>query len=162
MKSRDLDRLAIGKEMNEIRLHQHYSGRARPVIRDMLRQSRLRPTRQRMALAELLFAKGARHISAEGLYDEAMISDVPVSLATIYNTLHQFTEAGLLREVVVDGSKVYFDTNVSDHHHFLFEGNNDVLDIPDGQITVGRVPEPPPGFEVARVDVVVRLRRLDR
>lgn len=157
-----MDRIAIGKKMNEIRSYQNHGERSRPVIRDILRQSRLRPTRQRIALAELLFARGTRHVSAEGLYDEAMASDVPVSLATIYNTLHQFTEAGLLREVAVDGSKAYFDTNVSNHHHFLVEEDSEVIDIPDGQITVGSIPEPPSGYEIARVDVVVRLRRLDR
>jgi Fur family iron response transcriptional regulator len=126
----------------------------------MLRSSGLRPTRQRMALAEILFARGKRHVSAEGLHDEAVAQRVPVSLATIYNTLHQFTEAGLLREVAVDGSKTYFDTNLEDHHHFFVEDDNVVMDIPHGQMGVGRIPEPPPGFEISRVDVVVRLRRL--
>jgi Fur family transcriptional regulator, iron response regulator len=126
----------------------------------MLRSSGLRPTRQRMALAEILFARGNRHVSAEGLHDEAVARRVPVSLATIYNTLHQFTEAGLLREVAVDGSKTYFDTNLEDHHHFFVEDDNVVMDIPHGQMGVGRIPEPPPGFEISRVDVVVRLRRL--
>ncbi len=131
-----------------------------PGIRLMLRGSGLRPTRQRMALAELLFARGNRHVSAEGLHEEAMIHRVAVSLATVYNTLHQFTEAGLLREVAVDGSKTYFDTNISDHHHFYVEDENEVIDIPDGRMGVGRLPEPPPGFEISRVDVVVRLRRI--
>ena len=125
----------------------------------MLRQAGLRPTRQRMALAEILYARGNRHVSAELLHDEAVAGRVPVSLATIYNALHQFTEAGLLREVAVDGSKTYFDTNVDDHHHFFIEEENTVLDIPPGQMGVGRVPEPPPGYEISRVDVVVRLRR---
>ena len=132
----------------------------RPEVRAMLRSSGLRPTRQRMALAEILFAQGNRHISAESLYDEAVAKRVPVSLATIYNTLHQFTEAGLLREVAVDGSKTYFDTNLEDHHHFFVEDDNEVMDIPHGQMGVGRIPEPPPGYEISRVDVVVRLRRL--
>jgi Fur family iron response transcriptional regulator len=126
----------------------------------MLRQSGLRPTRQRMALAEILFAHGNRHISAESLHDEATIQRVPVSLATIYNTLHQFTEAGLLREVAVDGSKTYFDTNTGEHHHFYVEDDNQVIDIPPGQMGVGHMPEPPAGYEVIRVDVVVRLRRI--
>ncbi len=134
----------------------------RPEIRSMLRQSGLRPTRQRMALAEILFAHGNRHISAESLHDEATMQRVPVSLATIYNTLHQFTEAGLLREVAVDGSKTYFDTNTGEHHHFFVEDDNEVLDIPEDQIGVGRVPEPPAGYEIVRVDVVVRLRRISR
>jgi Fur family iron response transcriptional regulator len=135
-------------------------GVTRPEIRSMLRQSGLRPTRQRMALAEILFAHGNRHISAESLHDEATIQRVPVSLATIYNTLHQFTEAGLLREVAVDGSKTYFDTNTGEHHHFYVEDDNEVIDIPPGQMGVGQVPEPPPGYEVIRVDVVVRLRHI--
>jgi len=129
-------------------------------IRLMLRQSGLRPTRQRLALAELLFARGNRHISAESLHDEATIGRVPVSLATIYNTLHQFTAAGLLREVAVDGSKTYFDTNTGDHHHFFVEDDNEVIDIPDGEVGLGRLPVPPPGYEISRIDVVVRLRRI--
>ena len=132
----------------------------RPELRSMLRQSGLRPTRQRMALAEILFTHGNRHISAESLHDEATVQRVPVSLATIYNTLHQFTEAGLLREVAVDGSKTYFDTNTSEHHHFFVEDDNEVMDIPAGQMGVGRVPEPPAGYEISRIDVVVRLRRI--
>ena len=89
-----------------------------------------------------------------------MVQRVPVSLATVYNTLHQFTEAGLLREVAVDGSKTYFDTNTSDHHHFFVEDDNRVIDIPRGRLGVDGVPEPPPGYEISRVDVVVRLRRI--
>ncbi len=131
----------------------------RPEIRSMLRKSGLRPTRQRMALAELLFTRGNRHISAENLHDEATVARVPVSLATIYNALHQFTEAGLLREVAVDGSKTYFDTNTGEHHHFFVEDDNEVIDIP-GDIEMGATPEPPPGYEITRVDVVVRLRRI--
>ena len=134
-------------------------GLSRPEIRSMLRGSGLRPTRQRLALAELLYGKGNRHISAEGLHEEAMVQRVPVSLATVYNTLHQFTEAGLLREVAVDGSKTYFDTNTSDHHHFFVEDDNVVFDIPVG-VDISRIPEPPPGYEISRVDVVVRLRRV--
>ena len=126
----------------------------------MLRKAGLRPTRQRMALAELLYGRGHRHISAETLHDEATLGRVPVSLATIYNALHQFTEAGLLREVAVDGTKTYFDTNLGEHHHFFVEDDNEVIDIPDGQMGVGRVPEPPPGYAISRVDVVVRLRRI--
>ncbi|MCX5520721.1 Fur family transcriptional regulator [Kaistia defluvii] len=126
----------------------------------MLRTAGLRPTRQRLALAEILFERGNRHISAEGLHEEAMSHRVPVSLATVYNTLHQFTEAGLLREVAVDGSKTYFDTNVDDHHHFFVEGENRVLDIPMSTLRVEDVPIPPEGMEITRVDIVVRLRRI--
>jgi Fur family iron response transcriptional regulator len=145
-------------------MNHHVAGIAvavtRPEIRSMLRQSGLRPTRQRLALAELLFAHGNRHISAESLHDEATIQRVPVSLATIYNTLHQFTAAGLLREVAVDGSKTYFDTNTGDHHHFFVEDDNEVIDIPEGEMGLGRLPQPPPGYEISRIDVVVRLRRI--
>ena len=90
-------------------------------VRTMLRKVGLRPTRQRMALGWILFAKGDRHLTAEMLFEEASKARVPVSLATVYNTLNQFTEVGLLRQVAVDGSKTYFDTNVSDHHHFFVE-----------------------------------------
>src|SRR5271167_4243542 len=90
----------------------------------LLRQVKLRPTRQRMALGWLLFAKGDRHLTAEMLYEEANRAKIAVSLATVYNTLHQFTGAGLLREVAVNGSKTYFDTNVSDHHHFFIESEH--------------------------------------
>src|SRR6478735_4676251 len=121
-------------------------------MRARLRQAGLRPTRQRMSLAELLFGRGNRHLSAENLHEEAMLQRVPVSLATVYNTLHQFTEAGLLREVAVDGSKTYFDTNVDDHHHFFVEGENRVPDIPMSTLRVEDVPVPPEGMEITRVD----------
>jgi Fur family iron response transcriptional regulator len=107
----------------------------------------------------LLFGKGDRHLTAEMLYEEATRAKVPVSLATIYNTLHQFTEVGLLRQVGVDGSKAYFDTNTSSHHHFFFEGSDQLLDIPSAEVVVGKTPLPPDGFEIDRVDVVVRLKR---
>jgi Fur family transcriptional regulator, iron response regulator len=122
----------------------------------------LRPTRQRMALGWILFGKGDRHITAEMLYEEASKAKVPVSLATVYNTLHQFTDVGLLRQVAVDGSKTYFDTNNTQHHHFFVEGENALLDIPDSAVIVEESPIPPEGYEIARIDVVVRLRRKGR
>ena len=128
------------------------------VLADRLRGSGLRPTRQRLALAQLLFSKGNRHVSAEALHEEAVIANVPVSLATVYNTLHQFNEAGLLRAVAIDSAKTYFDTNTSDHHHFFIEEENRVVDVPASHIKVGDLPEPPEGMEIARVDVIVRLR----
>jgi Fur family transcriptional regulator, iron response regulator len=128
-------------------------------VRQMLREVGLRPTRQRLALGWLLFAKGDRHMTAESLHEEALRARFPVSLATVYNTLNQFTTVRLLREVAVDGSKTYFDTNNSDHHHFFVEGENNLFDIPGSELLVDRLPKPPVGFEVARVDVVVRLRR---
>jgi Fur family transcriptional regulator, iron response regulator len=124
----------------------------------LLREAKLRPTRQRMALGWLLFAKGDRHLTAEMLYEEANRAKIAVSLATVYNTLHQFTDAGLLREVTVNGSKTYFDTNVSDHHHFFIETEHNLVDIPDAKSIVGELPEIPEGYEISRVDVVVRLR----
>jgi Fur family iron response transcriptional regulator len=131
-------------------------------VKSMLRQVGLRPTRQRMALGWILFAKGDRHLTAEMLYEEATKAKVPVSLATVYNTLHQFTDVGLLRQVAVDGSKTYFDTNVSDHHHFFVEGENELVDIPSADVIVGNTPTAPEGYEIARVDIVVRLRRKGR
>ncbi|KQQ56519.1 Fur family transcriptional regulator [Rhizobium sp. Leaf311] len=124
-----------------------------------LRRFGLRPTRQRVALGDLLFAKGDRHLTVEELHDEAVNAGVPISLATVYNTLHQFTEAGLIRVLAVEGAKTYFDTNVSDHHHFFVEGENEVLDIPVNNLQIGNLPEPPEGMEIAHVDVVIRLRR---
>lgn len=130
-------------------------------LRDKLRRVGLRPTRQRVSLGWLLFGKGDRHITAEILYDEAARARVPVSLATVYNTLHQFTEAGLLRQLAVDGSKTYFDTNPSEHHHFFVEDDEKLMDVPSTDVTVVDLPEAPEGYEIARVDVVVRLRRKD-
>jgi Fur family transcriptional regulator, iron response regulator len=128
-------------------------------VKNRLRQVGLRPTRQRVELAWILFAQGDRHVTAEMLYEEATRAKVPVSLATVYNTLHQFTDVGLLREVAVDASKTYFDTNNSAHHHFFIEDRNELMDIPMGTLLVGETPKPPEGYEIARIDVVVRLRR---
>lgn len=131
-------------------------------VKAKLREVGLRPTRQRMSLGWILFGKGDRHITAEMLYEEATRAKVPVSLATVYNTLHQFTEVGLLRQVAVDGSKTYFDTNSSDHHHFFVEDDNELVDIPNAEMVLDKAPEAPEGYEIARVDVVVRLRRKPR
>jgi Fur family transcriptional regulator, iron response regulator len=131
-------------------------------IGSTLRRVGLRPTQQRMSLAKLLFAQGHRHVSAEMLHAEAVRSHVPVSLATVYNTLHQFTEAGLLRELAVDGTRTYFDTDMGAHHHFFIEGDEVVMDVPPEALTLGRVPEAPEGMEIVRVDVVVRVRRKRR
>ncbi|MET3615370.1 Fur family iron response transcriptional regulator [Rhizobium aquaticum] len=133
-----------------------------PDTESRLRDSGLRPTRQRIALAELLFAKGDRHLTAEELHEEATFAGVPVSLATVYNTLHQFTEAGLLRVLAIESAKTYFDTNVSDHHHFYVEGDSEVVDIPVSNLEISNLPEPPEGMEIAHVDVVIRLRRKAR
>jgi len=127
-------------------------------LRSKLRRANLRPTRQRIALGWLLFGKGDRHVTAEALYEEAVGMKVPVSLATVYNTLHQFTQAGLLNEIAVDGARTYFDTNTSPHHHFLIEETSALVDIPGG-VSVGGLPVAPEGTEIARVDVIVRLRK---
>lgn len=123
-----------------------------------LRAAGLRPTRQRLALARLLFEPGDRHITADELHAEADEAGVGVSLATVYNTLNQFTAAGLLRAVAVEAGRAYFDTNTSAHHHFYFEENGRLVDIPAEGLSVDGVPAAPAGAEVARVDVIVRLR----
>lgn len=119
----------------------------------------LRPTRQRVALAEILFSGQHRHISAEDLHGEASNAGVDVSLATVYNSLHQFRRAGLLREITVDAARTYFDTDTSDHHHFYVEDDDKVMDIPSDSIVIAGLPDAPKGMEVTHVDVVVRIRR---
>ncbi|MGA2794909.1 MAG: iron response transcriptional regulator IrrA, partial [Roseiarcus sp.] len=101
-------------------------------------------------------------VTAEKLYEEAVAMKVPVSLATVYNTLHQFTEAGLLNEIAVDGSRTYFDTNIKHHHHFLIEETNALVDIPKGEVAISGLPQPPAGTQIARVDVIVRIRAAAR
>ena len=122
-----------------------------------LRNAGLRPTRQRLSLATMLFAGPDRHISAEELHEEAVAANVPVSLATVYNTLNQFTEAGLLREVAIDGTKSYYDTNTSNHYHFYLESEGRLIDIDSNELKVVGLPEAPDGTKVNRIDVVVRL-----
>ena len=126
---------------------------------ERLRAAGLRPTRQRLALAKLLFTAADRHVTAEGLHKEVLANRVRVSLATVYNTLHQFTRAGLLREVVVEATRSYFDTNTTDHHHFFCEDTQLLQDIPGDELTVGNVPTPPAGTTVSSIDVVIRVRK---
>jgi Fur family iron response transcriptional regulator len=135
------------------------AGPDRAQITARLRAAGLRPTRQRIALAGLLFRQGNRHISAETLHEEAASYGIGVSLATVYNTLHQFTDAGLLRQVVVEAARSYFDTNTGEHQHFYSEDDGALIDIPGEAITVSGIPSPPKGTEVNRVDVVIRVRR---
>jgi Fur family iron response transcriptional regulator len=123
-----------------------------------LRAAGLRPTRQRVELAGLLFRDCDRHVTAESLHDEVTGAGMKVSLATVYNTLHQFTGAGLLRQVIVDAARSYFDTNTGDHQHFYLEDEGMLMDICD-HVAVSGVPAPPAGLVVDRVDVVVRVRR---
>ena len=124
-----------------------------------LTRAGLRHTRQRLSLARLLFRGQDRHVTAEQLHSEAKAAHLRVSLATVYNTLHQFTRAGLLREVVVEPGRSYFDTNIHDHHHFYFEDDGELRDIPAQEVRLAALPPAPAGTEVDRVDVVVRLRR---
>ena len=124
-------------------------------VLDRLRAVGLRPTRQRLALAKLLFEVGNRHITAEVLHAEAL-RKISVSLATVYNTLHQFTSAGLLCEIIVDSSRSYFDTNTTDHHHFFVEETGRLEDIPGEEVVISGLPEAPKGTSVKRVDVIVR------
>ena len=126
-----------------------------------MRAAGLRPTRQRLALARLLFSTGDRHVTAEQLHSEAAAARARVSLATVYNTLHQFVRAGLLREVVAEPGRAYFDTNIDDHHHFYFVEDGRLEDIPATRVALGALPLPPAGSAIERVDVVVRVRRSD-
>lgn len=126
-------------------------------VSEKLRNAGLRPTRQRVALAHLLFKNGDRHVTAEDLHEEAVGIRFPVSLATVYNTLNQFTTAGLLREVAIDGTKTYFDTNTSNHYHFYLEDEGRLIDIPDNDLRVVGLPEAPDGTSVSGIDVIVRL-----
>jgi Fur family iron response transcriptional regulator len=130
------------------------------VIADRLRAAGLRPTRQRLVLGGLLFGRQSdRHVTAEELHGEAEAQGARVSLATVYNALNQFTAAGLLREVMVGPGRLYFDTNTGDHHHFYVENDGALLDIPADKVSIGRLPAPPSGMSVERIDVVVRVRR---
>jgi Fur family transcriptional regulator, iron response regulator len=128
-------------------------------VNQMLKSAGLRSTRQRMALGWLLFGKGERHVTAEMMYEEATIAKVPVSIATVYNTLNQLTDAGLLRRVSVDGAKTYFDTNVRAHQHFYVEDRHELVDIPDPKLMLQVIPDTPAGYEISRIDMVVRLRK---
>src|ERR1700704_4343819 len=131
--------------------------RASPMVVERLRRVRLRPTRQRVALAQLLFDVPDRHVTAEQLHGEAVAAAIRVSLATVYNTLHQFTAAGLMREVVVESGRSYFDTNIDDHHHFFCESTGRLQDIPGELVRVGELPKPPAGAKIQRVDVIIRI-----
>ena len=125
----------------------------------ILRSADLRPTRQRVAIGKLLFAGRDRHVTAEMLHEEVAAAGERISLATVYNTLHQFQRAGLIRELAIDGAKTYFDTNTSNHNHFFIESEGRVIDIPGQAVEVRGVPEPPDGTRISHIDVVVRLTK---
>lgn len=124
-----------------------------------LRAAGLRTTRPRLVLAHLLFANGNRHVTAEKLFEEARAVGVSVSLATVYNTLNQFCDAGLLREVIVDHARNYFDTNLHDHHHFYIENEARLIDIDADAVDVARLPQSPDGYDVDMVEVIIRLNK---
>ncbi len=130
-------------------------------IEQTLRDAGLRPTRQRLALGGLLFSGHDRHVTAEQLHAEVSTEGEHVSLATVYNTLHQFRQAGLLREIAIDSNKTYFDTNTSNHNHYLLEPEGELMDIDSDSITIDGLPEPPEGMRISHIDVVVRLVRED-
>jgi Fur family iron response transcriptional regulator len=137
--------------MRDVTYHRPFAA-----VLERLRAAELRPTRQRLALARLLLEGGDRHVTAEQVHCEAAAGGIRVSLATVYNTLHQFTRAGLVREVVVEAGRSYFDTNVSDHHHLFFEENGRLVDVPAAQVAISGLPDLPPGTEISRIDVILR------
>lgn len=124
---------------------------------ERLRTVGLRPTRQRIGLARLLFDGPSRHVTAEDVYAEAEAAGVPVSLATVYNTLRQFVDAGILREVLAEPGRAYFDTDISDHHHFFHVEDGRLEDAPHGSVQIAALPEAPEGARIGRVDVIIRL-----
>ena len=128
-------------------------------LAERLRLAGLRPTRQRLSLAAILFGSGDRHVSAESLHQEALAAKIHVSLATVYNTLNQFKAAGLLREVAFEGDRTFFDTNTSNHFHYYLEPEGRLIDIPTDELEVVGLPDPPEGMAVTRIDVIVRLER---
>ena len=138
------------------------SNRSNLIVVRRLKEAGLRPTRQRVALAKLLLETGPRHVTAELLFEEAAKARVPVSLATIYNTLHQFTAAGLMTEVVAGSGQSYFDTNPTSHYHYFDKTTGEIIDVPEDAVQFARLPEPPPGKVIERIDVVVRIRNADR
>lgn len=131
-------------------------------LADRLRMAGLRPTRQRLSLAAILFGSGDRHVSAEVLHQEAVAARIDVSLATVYNTLNQFKAAGLLREVACEGDRSFFDTNTSNHFHYYLEESESLVDIGTTDLEVRGLPPLPPGTEVDRIDIIVRLRKSSR
>jgi len=143
----------------ELMLDEGDNGRLQYDCTKLLREAGLRPTRQRLMLGEFLFSGGGRHVTADMIYTEAAAANVPISRATVYNTLNQFTEAGLLRQIGVDGSKSFFDTNPGAHHHFFVDEEDRLLDVPAPGVEIEQLPQPLPGYVVVGVDVIVHLRR---
>lgn len=148
------------KDYTELRMHTAIlTTNTLGMIAEKLRAAGLRPTRQRLALAGILFSGGDRHVSAEELHQEACAAKVLVSVATVYNTLNQFKAAGLLREVAIEGDRSYFDTNTSNHFHFYSEKDGRLFDFGTENLEIKGLPPAPEGTEIDRIDVIVRLRK---
>jgi Fur family iron response transcriptional regulator len=128
----------------------------------LLKEAGLRLTRQRQVLAALLFDGEDKHVTAEQLHAAACKRRVPISLATVYNTLNQFTDAGLLRRVVIGQDAVYFDTNTAAHHHFFDEETGHLTDVPASAVGINLLLPPPAGRKVTQVDVTIRVSSLDQ
>jgi Fur family iron response transcriptional regulator len=129
-------------------------------VHALLRSAQLRPTRQRELLAQLIFGHGHRHFTANKVYEEAMRTGMSISMATVYNSLKRFSEAGMLAQIGIDGQKTFFDTNVNAHDHFYIEDEQELFDVSDPGLTLQRMPTMPDGYEISRIEVVIRLRRL--
>jgi Fur family iron response transcriptional regulator len=138
-------------------IHQAVQPAKRTCAEIVLHMAGLRTTRQRVALAQLLFAQH-RHVTAEELFVEATNAGARLSLATVYNTLRHFRDAGLVRELALEGAKTYFDTNTSRHHHFYIEDEHTIIDIPEGAVALRRIPDAPDGMSITGVEVIVRVR----
>lgn len=129
--------------------------------RKVLGDAGLRPTRQRLAICSLLFSGDPRHVAVDDLHREAEAHGIAMSLATVYNTMRQFDEAGLVRRIAVPGERVMYDVNAGDHHHFYIADEDRIVDIPDKTVSLETLPEPPAGYVIDKVDVVVHLRRAE-
>jgi len=130
-------------------------------VRSILKQAGLRPTRQRLALGQLLFWDEHRHVTPDLLYEEARLAGELLSVATVYNTLNQFAEAGLVGKISLNGEGTYFDTDTGDHTHFYIAAEDRVIDIPSESISIGPLPAPPAGYTIRKVDIMIQLERVD-
>ena len=133
-----------------------------PMLADFAKQLRLaglRPTRQRVAIAALLLDGRHRHVSADSLIEEITTAGLQVSSGTVYNTLNQFTDAGLLRRVVVHNEYSLFDTNTDHHHHFYEASSDQLVDIPSADVVLAKLPQAPDGHEIKAVDVIIHIQR---
>ena len=124
-----------------------------------IESSGIRPTKQRRVLAKILFEKGNRHLSADELFHDVKKEDRKISMATVYNTLKQFTSLGLVREVVVDQNKSLYCTNHKSHYHLYIEDEGKIVDIPTKNIDLN-IPSIPACLQLHNIDVIVRIRTL--